>query len=160
MTDGRREDKVECRIQRYQQLSRAMIDDPEHPELIAAAEELRQAAVTLCVGRVISRQLLEQVIEMRDDHRTRWRLRGVDFPYMVIFCIPRVGMIDFWRADLDPAGIRTKIINLISDPTRRRLPVSAQEVAQAIHAAYPDLGGIDALADESGQVRVRRATIQ
>lgn len=126
----------------------------------SAGEELRLAVVRVCVGRVISHQLLQEVITIRDDHRVRWRLRGIDFPRLVIFCIPRVGMIDFWRADLDPVGIRTKILNVIADPTRRRLPVTAQEVAMAIHTAYPGLGGIDALVDEAGQVRVRKATIQ
>lgn len=137
-----------------------MIDDPEHPELIAAADDLRQATVAICAGRVISRDLLTDVINLRSDHRTKWRLRGVDFPYMVIFCIPRVGVIDFWRADLDPDGIRTKILNFITDPTRRRLPVTPTEIAAAIRAAYPYLSDIGSLVDEAAQARIRKVTIQ
>ncbi len=75
-----------------------------------------------------------QVLAARDEHRAAWRTRGVDFPLMVIISVPRLRIIELWRADLGDVSIWTKIVNLCWSR-----PVSINEVVVAVRAAYPSI---------------------
>lgn len=127
-----------------------MIDDETHPEMLAAQRQLTARLAFITAGRAPSRLLYEDVIRCRDDHRTRWRLRGVDFPTMVIFAVPRLMIMELWRADLDPTSIRVKMLNVtMAFPT-----VTPRELSVALRAAYPD-GPISMLVDE-GEAMTKR----
>lgn len=115
-----------------------MIDDPEHPEMRRAALELTQRLRTLARYRPqIDRETLRRVIETRDEHRRAWRLRGVDFPHLVLVCIQRLGTnnLELWREDLDLKNLRVKVVNLV----RAHPSITPHEIAAALGAAYPRL---------------------
>jgi hypothetical protein len=130
-----------------------MITDETHPEMVRAHGDLVRRLSLVTAGRVPSRMLYEDVIKVRDDHRTEWRVKGVDFPHLVIFAVPRLRIMELWRADLDYASIRTKMMNLVMAAPE----VTMQELALALQSAYPDFGQ-RAIVDEGEAIveRVRR----
>jgi hypothetical protein len=128
----------------------ALIDQEDHPEMVAAYFELKAYLQRVTTGRYPSRQLYADIIQVRDDHRARWRARGVDFPLLVMFSVPRLLVIEYWRADLDFASIRVKLMNFVMlYPT-----VTPKELASALKAAYPDFAD-RALTDE-GEAMLER----
>ena len=127
-----------------------MNDDENSPEMAAAYFELKAYLHRVTIGRRLSRQLYADIIQVRDDHRARWRAKGVDFPLLAIFSVPRLLVIEYWRADLDFASIRVKLMNFVmSYPT-----VTPRELSIALRAAYPDFAN-RALTDE-GEVMLGR----
>jgi hypothetical protein len=128
-----------------------MIDDPEHPRMQEAAADLAARVNRLTVGKVITNQLLGVAEQLIYDHRVCWKHRGVDFPRMVIFCVPRIGIIDLARADLDIGSIRTYVLNFVNAHKQ----VMPQEVADAVVSAWQVRPG--ALIEEGVHVETRRA---
>ncbi len=58
----------------------------------------------------------------------------MDFPALVLIAVPRLRVMEYWRADLDMSSIRVKMMNLVmAYPT-----VTIRELAIALNAAYPD----------------------
>lgn len=127
-----------------------MITDETHPEMVAAQRELEQALGLATRGKQPSSSLFAELITIRDDHRLKWRLRGVDFPKMVFFVVPRLRVLELWRNDLDLSSIRTKVMNVaLAFPA-----VTPEELAAGLRAAYPGLRSRE-LTDE-GEALVRR----
>jgi hypothetical protein len=139
-----------------------MIDDETHPEMRRALLGVGQRIDKIVQGRPITKPLIDEVMDAIKHHRNEWRTRGVDFPTLVLICIPRLGVLEFARADLDIASIRIKIVNVV-----RMNPAATKiEVVDAFCAAYPDLKPGDVIqghtsgkaADE--RQRERQARIQ
>ena len=127
-----------------------MITDESHPEMARAFFDLKGRLAAVSAGRYPSRSLFADLIQVRDDHRARWRASGVDFPATVLVSVPRLLLIEYWRADLDFASIRVKTMNLVmAHPT-----VTVPELTAALRAAYPDLH-TRALSDE-GEAMLKR----
>ena len=133
----------------------ALISDEDHPAMVAAYFELKSYLQRVTIGRYPSRQLYADIIQVRDDHRARWRAKGVDFPLLAMFSVPRLRVIEYWRADLDFASIRIKLMNFVMlYPS-----VTPRELEMALRAAYPDFGA-RALTDEGeamlGRIMARK----
>ncbi len=127
-----------------------MITDEQHPEMVRAYYELKGRLAAVTALRPPSRDLFRDLIECRDDHRRRWRTKGVDFPALVLIVVPRLRVIEYWRADLDFASIRVKTLNLVmSYPS-----ITPSELSSALRAAYPDFS-TRATVDE-GEAMLRR----
>lgn len=68
------------------------------------------------------------------DHRTRARQQGIDFPVMVPIVIQSRKWVNLVRADLDRRSIEQLVVNICTQfPT-----IEMIEVAQAIKRAFPD----------------------
>lgn len=118
-----------------------MIDDEDHPEMRKAQQGLMKRLGMIAYGQRVNKPLIDKLKEELKDHRASWRAQGVDFPQMVILAIPRLGVLDFARADLDIASIRIKIVNTV----RMTPQATMQEIVEAFMAAYPDLKPDDVL---------------
>lgn len=121
-----------------------MITDDSHPRMIRAHKALLQR-----LGKVMSNGtkplttgLLHEMYEVIKHHRAECRREhDLDFPVLVALVVPRLGIIDFKRADLDIASIRATIVNFVQmNPL-----VTKEEVVAAFRAAYPDLKPGDVL---------------
>lgn len=141
-----------------------MIDDEANPRMVRAHKALLQR-----LGRVLgdgskalTTGLLQDMRTIIDDHRAECRKNGIDFPVLVAVVVPRLGIVEFKRADLDMPSIRQNIINFV----RTHEGVTMEEVVFAFKGAYPDLKPGDVMAQrEVGQgvakhVAERRQRIQ
>lgn len=114
-----------------------MIDDETHPEMVRAFHELTAALSLIHRHRrgAVNLEYYQQVMQARDLHRTAWRLRGVDFPRLVLVGLSRLNVVELWRADLTLPNIRIKVVNLV----RAYPTVTSREIVAALRAAYPDI---------------------
>lgn len=115
-----------------------MITEESHPAMIQAQHELlRRLGIALKDGRQeLTKPLLDSLFTVIKDHRAEFRLQGVDFPVMVALVVPRLGIVEFKRADLDVASLRITIVNFV----RQYQPhIKMDEVVAAFRMAYPDL---------------------
>jgi hypothetical protein len=139
-----------------------MIDDENHPEMQRALLGVGQRIDKIVQGRPVTKPLIDEVMDAVKHHRNEWRARGVDFPTLVLLCIPRLGVLEFARADLDIASLRIKIVNFV----RMNPGATKIEVVDAFRAAYPDLKPGDILQGHSSgksadvRQRERQARIQ
>ena len=117
-----------------------MITDENHPDMILAQKELlRRLGIVLGGGRRLDKYLMAKMFDVVTGHREQCRQRNLDFPMLVALVVPRLGIVEWKRADLDAASIRTSIINFVRNyPT-----VSMDEVVVAFHAAWPRLHADD-----------------
>lgn len=131
------------------------ISDENHPEMIRALRGVAQRINRVVEGRVVTKPLIDEVMDAVKHHRNEWRARGVDFPVLVLLCVPRIGVLEFARADLDMASLRIKVVNFVRANPRATM----REVVDAFCAAYPDLKPDDILqghtAGKSADVRQR-----
>lgn len=126
-----------------------MITEEDHPEMIKAQQEvLRRLGLALGDGKnQLTQPFLEKLFGIVKDHRSQCRARGVDFPVLVALVVPRLGIVEFVRADLDIVSLRIKIVNF----TRMNPDATMIEIVQALTRAYPDLRPDDILSGhESG----------
>jgi hypothetical protein len=91
------------------------------------------AKINQFLGRPMNGRTLQVVDEILVDHRTRCRLRGLDFPEVVAVIMPTAGNIDVVRRDLDRSGIEILIVNL----ARKYPSVSRDDLAFGINRAFP-----------------------
>jgi hypothetical protein len=120
-----------------------MITDEEHPEFLKAWKEvLRRLGECLGDGtRECNQYLLREMFDITKRHREECKLRGIDFPVLVALVVPRLGIVEFKRADLDAASIRISIINFV----RFHPEASMREIVNAFKSAYSDLKPDDIL---------------
>lgn len=114
-----------------------MIDDEAHPQMRLAHQDiLRRLGAIMGEGRhQLTKPFLDSMYDAVRQHRAEWRTKGVDFPVLVALVIPRLGIIEWVRADLDISSIKIKIVNFVRFNPR----ASMEEVVAAFRAAYPDL---------------------
>lgn len=113
-----------------------MITDENHPEMVRALADLVSALGTLARRRpLVDRETHRQVLQLRDEHATKWRLRGVDFPHLVLFSVPKLGSraLELWREDLELSSIQVKVVNFV----KMYPDVASIEIVAALKAAYP-----------------------
>ena len=115
-----------------------MIQDENHPRMITAQQELlRRLGTVLGNGQhPLTKPFIDQLYDVVKDHRSECRAKGVDFPVMVAFLIPRLGVVDFVRADLDMPSIKLKLVNFIR---QYRPPASMEEIVAGFRACFPDV---------------------
>lgn len=139
-----------------------MIDDPNDPRMVSAHQEiLRRLGSILGDGRQqLTKPFLDRMFDAVKQHRAECRTKGIDFPVLVALVVPRLGVVEFVRADLDISSIRIKIVNFVRFNPRATM----EEVMMAFKTAYPDLRPGDVLtghgagkaADERQRERQRR----
>lgn len=127
-----------------------MIDDESDPRMIRAHQDLLQRlGAVLGDGRQpLTKPLLDRMFEVTKNHRTACRNDGLDFPVLVALVVPRLGIVEFVRADLDIASLRVKVVNFV----RLHPKASMQEVVMAFRTAYPDLKPDDILTGHQSAV--------
>lgn len=120
-----------------------MIIDENNPRMIKAHRALLQRLGTVLGDGTneLTKLFLDHLFEVVKNHRTECRQKGIDFPVMVALVVPRLGVVEFVRADLDIESLRVKIINFV----RMHPDASMLEVAQAFSGAYPGLKPDDVL---------------
>lgn len=110
-----------------------MIEDEDHPEMVRARDELALAMRKHIKGRVLDGGVALKAMGIIHDHRARWIARGVAFPQMTLFAVPRLGYLRVVRLDWDEAAIQTEVLN-----TTVVCPdVTPVELAEAIAVAWP-----------------------
>lgn len=112
-----------------------MITDENDSDMVLAHQELlRRLGHVLKDGRrKLDKYLMGEMFQVVKTHREQCKDRHLDFPHLVAIVIPRLGIVEWCRADLDRASIRTKIVNFVRDyPTAQM-----QEVVAAFKAAWP-----------------------
>lgn len=114
-----------------------MIDDETHPDMRQAQSQLMQrlGAIMGDGTHVLTKPFLDSMYDAVRQHRAEWRVKGVDFPVLVALVIPRLGIVQWMRADLDISSIKTQIVNFVRFNPRATM----DEVVWAFRAAYPDL---------------------
>jgi hypothetical protein len=121
-----------------------MISDSDHPRMIAAQKELlRRLGVALGDGtNPLTTGFLHDLFEIVKHHRAECRReKNLDFPTMVALVVPRLGIVEFKRADLDIASLRQLVVNFV----RFNPQVTPEETVAAFRHAYPDLRAGDIL---------------
>jgi hypothetical protein len=110
------------------------MSDPEnHPLTQIALQELLEQSIKFVKGKIVDRGTVETVKEIAREHRDRWRKKGLDFPPLVLFIVPRLKIYRFWNANWDVESIKISIVNLV----RSRPEVTMAEVVQGIRWCYP-----------------------
>jgi hypothetical protein len=121
------------------------IDDEDHPAMVMAHQELlRRLGLVLGDGRnPLNKPFLDKLYDTVKEHQRECRGRGLHFPTMVALVVPRLGIVEFKRADLDISSIRISIVNFV----RQHAPqgVKMDEVVLAFRMAWPDLKPDDIL---------------
>ena len=118
-----------------------MITDESNSDMVLAHQELlRRLGYVLKDGRrKLDKYLMGEMFQVVKTHREQCRDRHLDFPHLVAIVIPRLGIVEWSRADLDATSIRTKIVNFVRDhPTAQML-----EVVSAFKAAWPSVHSDD-----------------
>ncbi len=127
-----------------------MVQDDDHPQMIAAHHELlRRLGVVLGNGRnPLTKPFLDRLFDVVKDHREKCRMNNIDFPVLVALVIPRLGIVEFARADLDISSLKIKIVNFVRQYPRATM----QEVVQAFRMAYPDLKPDDVISGHASGI--------
>jgi hypothetical protein len=100
---------------------------------------------------------LHDLFEVIKDHRTQCRQKGIDFPVLVAVVVPRLGIVEFKRADLDIASIRIQIVNFVREHGPKG--ITMEEIVTAFRMAYPDLRPGDVLEHhDTADKAIERAT--
>jgi hypothetical protein len=110
----------------------------EHPLM---QEALRQLQFRLSVYRGLDfdQSTVNSMLETVKNHRQQWRLKGVYFPELVAIVVPRLGIFDLKRADLDAKSVAVSLVNFIRDTPQ----VSVKEAIAAFRHAYGKLIHVD-----------------
>ena len=112
-----------------------MIESEDHPEMVRAHKLLVDRLGVMSAGRRLDRGLFEAMHDVVVQHRLTCRAKGIDFPKLVAVVVPRLGIIEWSRADLDLASVKIKIVNFVRDhPT-----AAMEEVVSAFKAAWPHI---------------------
>lgn len=123
------------------------IDDvTDHPLAPAAVTELEGRLRALARMRpYLDRETRRRILQLRDDWRAAWKLKGVEMPELVVVCVGRLGTtnIELWRRDLDLKNLRVKVVNFM----RSHPSLVPGEVWTALKAAYPELRPGDLIGD-------------
>jgi hypothetical protein len=117
-----------------------MITDEQHPEMQKALQQL-MFRLSHYPKRQLTGSVLNELNDLIERHRQQCRLKGIDFPRLVVLCVPRLGTLDYKRADLDIAAIKVAIVNFV----RENPEATMQEVVAAFMMAYPGLHPDDVL---------------
>lgn len=112
-----------------------MITDEGHPQMQAALRELRET-MSLLLRLPMNQSAIDSMRDLLNSHRSRWRLKGVDFPVMVAMIVPRLGIIDLVRADLDRRSIEQTVVNMAK--AHDRLGITMADITEAVRGAFPD----------------------
>lgn len=106
----------------------------QNQRLNQSATDLLRKLKLFCTGRLLSNQSLDALDQIAKDHRAWARLHGIPFPRMSIVVIPRLGIIEIWRADLERADLEHHVVRMVRKFPRLLMP----ELADAIARSYPD----------------------
>lgn len=115
-----------------------MITDENHPRMVRAQHELlRRLGTVLGDGtKPLTPSLLAELEYVIEHHRSECRReKDLDFPKLVALIVPRVGLVEFKRADADIASVRQIIVNMV----RNNPHITMDEVVAAVVRAWPDL---------------------
>lgn len=118
-----------------------MITDQNHPHFIACANEFNKRMNRFHMWPC-TEDTLRQIEEMVVEHRRDCRRGGVDWPELVVICLPRCNVLTIRHKDLDLTEIEKLVVHLAR--TAKPEP-TAEELAFAIKRAYPHvkrLGGL------------------
>lgn len=116
-----------------------------------AKDDLQRMITKHVVGRNVTLPEVRRLMEMVDHHRSNWRARGVDFPRLTLFVVPRLGYLKLVAADLDMKAVQTHVLNA----TVEQPEVTPQELAEAVNSAWPHLRGRSLVDHESRPKSVR-----
>lgn len=109
-----------------------MINDENHPKMVLATEQLF-ARIKHFTGRRFANGELHDLQKIVKDHRVACKLNGVNYPELVPMILHKQGGIDLVRKDLEPAGVRAALYNLI-----QKYPnAEPDELAHAVRTAFP-----------------------
>lgn len=111
----------------------AEISDVE-PRLAASVKELARKLAEFCVRRELDTQTVHDATDLCERHRTAARLRGIDFPEMVLVVLDRQKKLRFVRRDLDERGVDNLVVELAQMQGGNYDPA---EIARAIRRAFP-----------------------
>lgn len=130
-----------------------MITDEDAPEMLAAQRWIAERIHDLTIGREVTASLIREVEQAIYDHRVRSRQNGLDFPELVLMCIPRLGIIKLVRRDAELPAIKMHVVNLVRECAARGKAAMPIDLAHAVRAAWPHIQPGD-LVDE---VEARKA---
>lgn len=120
-----------------------MIDDEDHPQMRKAAAVLLDHLKKF-IGLPPTGRTLRLMNDLVVTHRDKCRIVGIDFPMLTVLSIPRLGVMDLLRADLEGAPLELRIVGF----ARRHPQATPQEIAQAVRWAFPSYRG--GMSDQDG----------
>lgn len=114
----------------------AELDDND-PRVVKAVTELSKYLAHFC-GRPFSTQTVYDIQDTVQSCSAKFKAdHGHELPRLVALVLPTSQQVTLYRADLSSEIIRQKIIYLLRDYQRLRIPVSTHELALAIKQCWP-----------------------
>ena len=112
--------------------------------LARAVRSLAQKMASFCHGRPLDRQLVSDVMGLYEDHRTRARLEGVDFPEMVLLILDERKQLRFVRRNLTPRQIDVLIQDVYTEYRAKpdEIARAADDAVDVFLRAYSPLPAI------------------
>lgn len=114
-----------------------MITDEKHPEFQRATVDF-QNRMRFFDNWPVTEATLQAIERMIVEHRDHWKLQGVEYPPLVVICLPRCDYLYIRHAELQIEQIRDLVVHLA---TKARPTPTAEEIAFAIGHAYPKVRG-------------------
>jgi hypothetical protein len=114
--------------------------DESDPRAVEGLKELqRRMLAHFATPRPRDDRAIHELEGIVRDFRAWFKGRyGAVFPELVPLFLPSLGLVRFYRADLDHSEIRRTLIFLAEGLARTGRQVSAAELAKAVHDAWPD----------------------
>lgn len=110
------------------------------PRLDKAQKRLAQLIQYEVHNRKMTRHTIQRVTSLANEFGVHCRLKGIDFPHIVILGLPKINQILVWPANASYDDVQVRVRQLVIQMRRVEKEVDAEELAQAIRQAYPDYG--------------------
>ena len=110
-----------------------MLYDENDPAVAAELAGLTEG-LSSWLGEDLDRETLQMLFDFIEEHRISARKRGIDFPKLTAFVVPRLGWIKLVRYELTEENIRRAILSLVRECPQ----VLPHEIATAVKNAWPD----------------------
>jgi hypothetical protein len=83
---------------------------------------------------------IQKVQSLCNEFSVTCRLKGIDFPKLVVLPLPSLAHLVIWPAEATYLDVQIRVKQLVSSLRRIGKEIEVKELANAIRSAYPDYG--------------------
>lgn len=110
------------------------------PRLNEAQKRLAYIIQQAVGGRELNLRTVTITQSICNEFRVTCRLKGIDFPKLVVLPLSRIGQLVIWPADATYFDVQVRIKELVNSLRRIGKELDVEELAAAIRTVYPDYG--------------------